>query len=231
MGLCLREEEARAVIDSGRGICPRCSTTSNVVKLSVHSERRLFKKTTKLYCPSCNVFWEDLSSFEQEYDKACAKGLREQGLSAWIEEFKRQGSLPFEVPIILKKNEVPYLSWADVILYEGRRYTYRSTSLGTSVRVAKGFWIHPRVGRGDIQSEDVMRFIDAGSLTLTDKRLVFVGEKRTASVDLRKLIGVEVKDGLLYVAREGKQRIEAYEVPMPYLTKECILMACEESST
>jgi len=152
-------------------------------------------------------------------------------LSAWIEEFKRQGSLPFEVPIILKKTEVPYLSWPNVILYEGRRYTYHSTSLGTSVRVAKGFWIHPRVGRGDIQSEDVMRFTDAGSLTLTDKRLVFVGEKRTTPVDLKKIIGVEVKDGLLYVAREGKQRIEAYEVPMPHLTKECILMACEESST
>lgn len=216
----LREEEAQAILDAGYAICPRCDG-----KLSVSTERRFLTKVSKLHCPSCNVFWEDIASFHTEMEQASINTLKKEGLSEpW----------PFEVPIMLGKGEIVYIVRSQVEFHEGRKQTFRSSGMGVSLRMAKGFWIHPRVGAGSAESEDIMKLIDVGSLVLTNRRLVFVGEKRSISTELGDLLAVDAdvdtgQTGYLYVAKEGKQRVEAYLMPMPNLMKEFILLAHEKN--
>jgi len=64
MVCCLKEEEAKTVIDSGT-TCPRCKG-----KLAIQIEKKFMKKISKLHCPSCDVSWEDISIFEHECQQA-----------------------------------------------------------------------------------------------------------------------------------------------------------------
>jgi len=220
----LKEEEARAIINAGYGICPRCDG-----KLSIYIQRKFFTKVSSLYCPSCKAFWEDVFSLHKEMEQASIETLKRKGLSEpW----------PFEVPILLGKDEIAYLVLGGenikVSFYEGRKYTYHSSSMGVSLRVTKGVWLHPRVGSGSVQSEDVLELMDTGKLVLTNKRLIFVGNKISISTELEKLISVETdadigQDGFLYIAKQGKQRIEAYLIRMPNLIREFILLDHEKN--
>lgn len=214
-------EYAKVLIESGDAVCPRCGS---IGKLTLRTERKFLRTTAKLYCPNCGAFWEDMSSWRREIETMSIETLKREGLTE---------PYPFEVPIMLEKDEVPYLVWDVVDFYEGRKYTYNSQSIGVSLRVTKGVWLHPRIGEGSAESEDIMKLLDTGSLILTNKRIVFVGEKKAISTKLKDLISVEVgarigKAGFLSIAKRGKQRIEAYQMSMPNLTKEFILIAHEK---
>jgi len=81
---------------------------------------------------------------------------------------------------------------------------------GTSVRVAKG--VSFRVGgmKARSESHEELRIIDQGSLVLTNKRLIFIGSKRTTNIDLRKIVAIEpYKDGIVS-QRENKQKTEYF---------------------
>ena len=114
-------------------------------------------------------------------------------------------------PIILKKNEEPSIIMNNISLHEPRavRQTiggYR----GTSVRVAKG--VSFRVGgmKARSESHEELRNIDQGSLVLTNKRLIFIGSKRTTNIDLRKIVAIEpYRDGISS-QRENKQKTEYF---------------------
>ena len=90
-GKNLRKEEAMALLNPG--ICPRCKA-----KLSVGSKGLVFKKYL-LKCESCSSVWDEASEFMNEFEEVSIKALREEGLKHW----------PFEVPVLLKKNEIVYL--------------------------------------------------------------------------------------------------------------------------
>ena len=55
-----------------------------------------------------------------------------------------------------------------------------------------------------------MKEIDTGTLVITNKRVVFVGIKKTVSIDLRKIFSINIfKDGIS-IQRENKKRIEYF---------------------
>ncbi len=114
-------------------------------------------------------------------------------------------------PVILKKNERALLFLSDVALWEPRavRQT-RGAYGGPTFRVAKG--VSFRVGsfQSHSESHEELRTIDQGMLTLTNKRLVFTGTKRTTNIDLRKIVSIEpYKDGIAS-QRENKQKTEYF---------------------
>ena len=138
----------------------------------------------------------------------------------------------------IRKNEIAYLVLGSdpspIRFYEGRKYTYSSSSIGLGLRLTKGLWLNPRVGRGTIEREDVLKQLDLGKLVLTNKRLIFVGKKRSITTKLSKLISVETDaeiglDGFLHIAKQDKQRVEAYLVRMPNLVREFIYKAYEKN--
>jgi hypothetical protein len=90
--------------------------------------------------------------------------------------------------------------------------TWLSNYGGASIRVAKGLSFGAGQSRGVSESHDEMRAIDLGTLLLTNERLVFIGSQRTSSIALEKVIDIEgLSDGLV-VHREGKGKIEAYQL-------------------
>lgn len=213
-------EYAKTLIESGDAVCPRCG---GIGKLRLDNERKFLRTITRLHCPTCGAFWENMAAWREELETKSIEYLREKGLTE---------PYPFEVPIMLEKDEVSYGVWY-VDLYEGRRTTYQSKSMRVSLRVMKGVWVHPRTGGGVSESEDIMKLLDIGSLVLTNRRLVFVGEKRVITTRLTDLINVDVdvevgQEGFLSIAKHGKQKIEKYWLSMPNLTKELILIAREK---
>ena len=216
----MKREEAQSLVNPP---CPRCSGSradpENYMSLSI-SSKGIFIKDYSLKCEHCCTIWEDSISFIQEAEEFSIRDLKKEGLEAW----------PFEVPIMLNKNETPYIVRQNVNLYEGRRFAYRSSSSGMSLRVAPGIWIRSGSGGGTAESEDIMKLLDTGDFTLTNRRAVFVGNKKTIEVPLRDIIAIDVKeDGLLYMARRNKKRIEAFSMHFPTLMKEFILMAYEKN--
>ena len=65
---------------------------------------------------------------------------------------------------------------------------------------------------GHSESHEELRGVDIGTLVLTNERIVFVGSKRTNSTPLEKLISVEAYANELVIHREGKQKIESYQL-------------------
>jgi len=88
--------------------------------------------------------------------------------------------------------------------------------MGVRIRVAKGLYLTPRVGGGTIkQTETKIEKIDAGELYLTSKRLVFIGEKKTVTVPLKKIFAVEQFADAIKIGREGKQKAEYFTTKSP----------------
>jgi ribosomal protein L40E len=114
-------------------------------------------------------------------------------------------------PVILKRNENTSLIMHNITLREPRavRQTVGGYG-GPTFRVAKG--VNFRLGGVAARSEshEELRNIDMGTLVLTNKRLIFIGSKRTTNIDLTKIIAIEpYKDGI-GSQRENKQKTEYY---------------------
>jgi DNA-directed RNA polymerase subunit M/transcription elongation factor TFIIS len=114
-------------------------------------------------------------------------------------------------PVILKKNERALIVLSNIDLWEPRavRQT-RGAYGGPTFRIAKG--VSFRVGSFAARSEshEELRTIDQGMLTLTNKRLVFTGTKRTTNIDLRKIVAIEPYSDGIASQRENKQKTEYF---------------------
>ena len=114
-------------------------------------------------------------------------------------------------PIILKKNEEACVVFGGITLMEPRsvRQT-RGGYAGPTIRVAKGVSFRMGSVAARSESHEELRNIDQGTLVLTNKRLVFIGSKRTTNIDLKKIISITAyKDGIAS-QRENKQKTEYF---------------------
>jgi hypothetical protein len=114
-------------------------------------------------------------------------------------------------PIILKKGEEACIVFGGISLLEPRavRQTYGGYA-GPTIRVAKGVSFRMGSVAARSESHDELRNIDQGTLVLTNKRLIFIGSKRTTNIDLRKIVAIEAyKDGIAS-QRENKQKTEYF---------------------
>ncbi len=138
---------------------------------------------------------------------------QESDINSWLLDASN-GKVTFadaNSPVILKKNERALLFLSDVALWEPRavRQT-RGAYGGPTFRVAKGVSFKVGSFQSRSESHEELRTIDQGILTLTNKRLVFTGTKRTTNIDLRKVISIEpYKDGIAS-QRENKQKTEYF---------------------
>ena len=84
---------------------------------------------------------------------------------------------------------------------------------GPSFRIAKGISFRLGASGGTSESHEERRPIDTGTLVLTNQRLIFVGSKRTISVPIHKIVGID-NEGYLDWLRlnfEGRQKAEGFQ--------------------
>ncbi len=160
-----------------------------------------------------------------EKEKHEAKELRVQIIAdkekylGEIEELCRSGSINLgNVSALLKKNEVGIFE-SPASFVEGRAVRQGGYG-GTRVRIAKGVSVN--VGGFQAESHQELRVIDEGTLTLTSKRILFTGSKRTVSINLDKVIKVtsyNYQSPAIAVNREGLQKTQYFftaeaDIPM-----------------
>ena len=134
-------------------------------------------------------------------------------INSWLTD-ARNGSVNYAdqySPVILKKNERAILVLNGISFFEPRAVrNTRGSYGGASFRVAKGVTLRTGSFSAKSMSHDELKKVDDGMLTLTNKRMIFTGNKRTTNIDLRKIIAIEpFKDGIAS-QRENKQKTEHF---------------------
>ncbi|MGO8685246.1 MAG: hypothetical protein ACLQUT_11815 [Thermoleophilia bacterium] len=79
---------------------------------------------------------------------------------------------------------------------------------GPSLHVAKGLTI--RTGAFRAQSHEELKDIDSGTLSLTNKRLVFAGALRSVEVALAKLTSIEAYSDAIAIRRAGREKTQLF---------------------
>ncbi len=126
----------------------------------------------------------------------------------FVENVKQELTLPV-VPtdIMLKPGENAFYS-SPSALHETRAVRQYHAA-HTGFRVAKGVYVGGTSGRS-LSTQQWAR-LDTGRLTITNKRLVFVGTKEERAFSLDKLISVDPNLTAIVVSVEGRQKAMAFE--------------------
>lgn len=102
--------------------------------------------------------------------------------------------------IILKKGEVAHFSYfADLIEERAVRGRYQGGSAGVSFRVAKGVSFRVGQSRGTYKSDREPVAVSSGKLIVTNKRIVFDGDKKGFNITIGQLLSYEVFDNSILV--------------------------------
>lgn len=102
--------------------------------------------------------------------------------------------------IILKKGEVAHFSYfADLIEERAVRGRYQGGSAGVSFRVAKGVSFRVGQSRGTYHSDREPVAVSSGKLTVTNKRIIFDGDKKGFNITIGQLLSYEVFDNSILV--------------------------------
>jgi hypothetical protein len=151
-----------------------------------------------------------IKSYLQLPDSAIAKTQTEFTRLRLIWEIQH-GNLP-EVSagsVILQKQEIAHWVEAARLIEErvvGRRY--EGSSSGMSFRIAKGVTYRVGASRGRLVQEKANVPVSSGDLVLTNKRVVFRGDKKSFNYKLDKLLDVQLySDGLFLTDTSGKPRV------------------------
>lgn len=111
------------------------------------------------------------------------------------------------ISVILKKGEQAYLQSSDVELIEERVIDrkYVGGSHGISFRVMKG--VSYRVGnsKGHVETTKGNVVVDIGDILITNKRCIFKGRKKSFSVNLAKILDIELYSDAVVIHEENKQ--------------------------
>src|SRR5688572_15879948 len=110
----------------------------------------------------------------------------------WTRTF--EGATGAEVPIQLKAGERAFGVFEGAALVEPRRErgTFQAGSAGVSFRVMKGVTLRTGSTRGSYAAgAERPTAIDVGTLTITNKRVVFQGPKQAREWAFSKLLGVQ----------------------------------------
>jgi len=167
-------------------------------------------------------------------DLQVSLGLRDETIESELRELARlrllseiqTGMLPMiPSPILLKKAEVCHHKedaelWEDVT-----KSRYEGGYSGFSFRIMKGVRYHVGGSRGHRVGWQEFQATDRGQLIITNKRVVFVGGRKTIDTPYAKLLNIHVFEDGIQVNRASKRRREVLKVADPELTASIIATA------
>ena len=124
----------------------------------------------------------------------------------------REGSTVFrmgdcDAPIALKRDEFVSIRSPGVVLREPRRVT-QGVYGGPRVRLARNLSVN--LGAFRAAPHEELRDVDQGELVVTNKRYVFMGEKRSISASLGMVVGIDPYLDAVAIHRSNKQRTETF---------------------
>lgn len=178
-----------------------------------------------------------LMEIERQKEEERLRAERERMRAALINDIQA-GHLPVVVnpPAIMQKNETCHFC-ANVALFETKtrkKTTYVGGSSGVSLRIAKG--VSYRVGSFKGQPitntwEETVQ-IDQGTLLFTTKRVMFVGSKKSFSINHNKILNFQMYSDGIDVIKENRKTEQVFKF-LEYIDPEitgCLLHKIIEES-
>lgn len=140
--------------------------------------------------------------------------LIKQEIEDFVANIEKNKSLStISTNIILKTKESAFYS-SYTSLYETRAVRHY-TAGHTGLRVAKGVYIGGTKGRS--VSSDEWHQIDTGQLIVTNKRIVFDGEKTNRVIPLNKVISINSGADNIEVSAENRQKSLVFNASNPVI--------------
>lgn len=116
-----------------------------------------------------------------------------------------------DCPVILKKTEKAIVVLPNITFKEPRSVR---TSVGgyggPTIRIAKGISFKLGGASSRSVSHDEIKAIDQGTLTITNKRLIFTGTMKTPNYNLSKILSINDFKDSIAIQRENKQKTEYF---------------------
>lgn len=156
--------------------------------------------------------WEELTAIAKNLDDNMkfdekTKAKVEKLKFYWLIE---NGELPVkEVSINLQKNEHCYFT-SNADWLENRTVTNRINYGGPTARIKIIKGVYYRAGSIGVQriTSEQLQLIDSGKLYITNKRIIFVGNKKNSNIQLSKILSINpFSDGVSIEKDSGKSPI------------------------
>ena len=171
---------------------------------------------------------EMLSNARENQKLALQTGQRlDAEAEEWTKSITEHGLLSVESSIILKADKVAYYE-APSALYETCEVRY-STGGGLAFRVANGVYL----GGGGARSLSGQEWtqLDAGTLTVTNKRFVFNGAKADRVVPLERIVSANSASlSQVKVTDEGHQKSMVFDAANPVILANIVDLLCREGA-
>tara|TARA_Y100001958_G_C21238105_1_gene565006 strand:- start:2572 stop:3234 length:663 start_codon:yes stop_codon:yes gene_type:complete len=119
-----------------------------------------------------------------------------------------KGELGMESNLFLKKGEKLIFEIPNVSFCEERSVRIRGASQGFSIRIMKGLSYRVGTVSGGVEQQVIP--VDEGNFTLTNKRIVFTGPKKSNEFLLNKINSIEPLEDGIAINRTGKSKTEYY---------------------
>ena len=117
-------------------------------------------------------------------------------------------------PFLTQKDEHIILIIPAVGLREPRSIRTSSGGYGgTSFRVTKGIRVNTGRFSSTSLSHEELKNIDGGDLVVTNRRLFFAGNQRTANVIFKKIVSIEPYSNGIVLHKDGKERAQYFLWP------------------
>ena len=167
------------------------------------------------FCIKCgnNLIEENTSHNNRTEENNTTSNIPQSNYEWFLEKiYNNELNLPTnDCPVILKRGEEPIVVLPNITFKEPRsvRTSYGSYG-GPTIRVMKG--VSFRLGGASHRSasHDEITTIDRGTLTITNKRLIYTGSQKTLNYNLSKILSItEYKDAIV-IQKENKQKTEIF---------------------
>ena len=187
----------------------------DILGISDKDAKRLYSMiVTNFISNELKKIFEDnmVTPEEKEYIERLTKGLSielDEKTRKRIEDLHsvyllmNQPLSPIPCPINLQKNEECYFEIPRAELQKWKKERVSYGGVGLSFRVAKGVRFYTGTGRVT-SSQDVLKTEDIGSIYITNKRFIFVGQKKTTSIKLDKILDFNIyeDEGMIEIKKE-----------------------------
>jgi len=193
------------------------------LRLPTITEETISDESTKQYMQTLVdkiVDDEKISPKEWEEFTAIAKNLDvdvnwNEKSKAKVEKFKlywliENGDLPIkEVSINLQKNEYCYFT-SNADWLENRTVTNKINYKGPAARIKIMKGVYYRAGSISVQriTSEQLQIIDSGQVFLTNKQIIFIGNKKNSNIQLNKILSIKpFSDGIEIEKDSGESLI------------------------
>lgn len=188
--------------------CPICKKEDALI---VTREKRMeFISKTAVKCKFCSAVWRDMyddamTLVEGPDDLLGTKSMKEWAELASGEIYTEPTDI--HTSVLLKKDETP-IKAGYASLYQEKTKRVRSgggTYGGVSIPILRTKAGPVRIHTGGFHIPATfneiseMKKLDEGEFVITNKRVVFNGDRKSISMDLKKLVSVEIKNAMLKI--------------------------------